>query len=132
MIFHYLEIAPSILRPVIPIILKAENKFVLYSVLIDSGADYCIFDIEIAKSFEIRLQSKKISLKGIAREKVTGFLGKVELNINGTSYDISAIFAPIGEFSYGILGQKGFFDHFDVKLSYQRKIIELTKPPQIN
>lgn len=127
MLFHYLEIAPTILRPVIPIILKAENKFVLYSTLIDSGADYCIFEIEIAKSLKIRLQPKKISLKGIAKGKVTGFLGEVELNINSTSYDISAIFAPIGEFSYGILGQKGFFDHFDIKMSYQRQVIELEK-----
>ena len=125
MIFRYLEITPTILRPVIPIILKAGNKFVLYSALIDSGADHCIFDIEIAQSFGIPLQPKKISLQGIAREKVAGFLGTVELDINHTSYDVFAIFAPIGEFSYGILGQKGFFDHFDVKMSYTRLTIEL-------
>ena len=125
MIFRYLEITPTILRPVIPIILKAGNKFVLYSALIDSGADHCIFDIEIAKSLGTPLQPKKINLKGLSREKVNGYLGKVELNINGTSYDIFAIFAPIGDFAYGILGQKGFFDRFDVKLSYNKQIIEL-------
>lgn len=40
--------------------------------------------------------------------------------------------APVGEFSYGILGQKGFFDHFDIKLSYQNRTIEVTKLEQIN
>ena len=69
MILRYLEITPTILRPVIPIILKSGNRFVLNSALIDSGADHCIFDIEIAKSLGTPLQQKKISLKGLSRDK---------------------------------------------------------------
>jgi len=71
------------------------------------------------------LQSKKISLKGIGREKVTGYLGKVEISINGLNYDLTAIFAEMEEFGHGILGQKGFFDRFDVKLSYQKQTLEI-------
>ena len=37
----------SISRPVIEITLKNQNKSVRYEVLIDSGADLCLFDEEI-------------------------------------------------------------------------------------
>lgn len=132
MIFRYQEISPQIIRPIIQIVLKAKGKFVIYLALIDSGADYCIFNIQVAKELGIPLQSRKVSLKGIGREKVTGYLGKVEMSINGASYDLIAIFAQISDFGHGILGQKGFFDHFDVKLSYQKQAIELTKLKPIN
>lgn len=132
MIFHYQEISPQIIRPIIQIALKANDKFVIYLGLIDSGADRCIFSIHIAKSLNIPLQPKKINLKGIAREKVAGYLGKVEMSVNGTNYEIEAVFANIADFGHGILGQKGFFDHFDVKLSYQKQIIEITKSWQTN
>jgi len=132
MIFPYREITPKIFRPIIQVVLKNENKFAIYFVLVDSGADRCIFSIELAKALQIKLKPKKIILKGIAKEKIIGYSGKVEISIDGVSYDLTAIFADIGEFGHGILGQKGFFDHFDVKLSYQRKIIEITKSNSIN
>lgn len=125
MTFPYRQVTPKTARPIIPIVLKNKSKFAVYSGLIDSGADYCIFNIQLAWELNIKLQSKKVSLKGIAREKVTGFLGEVEININGISYDLTAIFAKMEELGHGILGQKGFFDHFDVKLSYNKQIIEL-------
>ena len=123
--FRYRQVAPKTSRPIIPIILKNKNKFALYAGLIDSGADYCIFNIQLAEALDIRLQPKKITLKSIAREKVIGSLGKVEININGVTYDTLVIFAQMEELGHGILGQRGVFDHFDVKLSYNKQIIEL-------
>ncbi len=131
-VFPYRQVTPQIARPVIPLVLKNKSKFALYSGLIDSGADYCIFNIQIAHELNVQLSSKKHKLKSIAREKVIGYLGKVEISINGTSYNLTAIFATMEEFGHGILGQKGFFDHFDVKLSYQKQTIELTKLKQVN
>ena len=125
MIFPYRQVTQKIRRPVIPVILKNKSKFVLYSGLIDSGADYCIFNIQIAKELDVPLQPKKIILKGIGREKVTGYLAEVEISIDGSSYDLTAIFAEMEEFGHGILGQQGFFEHFDVRLSYRNRQIEI-------
>jgi len=124
-IFPYRQVTQKIRRPVIPVILKNKSKFVLYSGLIDSGADYCIFNIQLAKELDIPLQPKKIILKGIGREKVTGYLAEVEISIDGSSYDLTAIFAEMEEFGHGILGQQGFFEHFDVRLSYRNRQIEI-------
>jgi len=42
--FRYKKYGPSILRPIIPIEIVYKDKSVPYEVLIDSGADFCIFD----------------------------------------------------------------------------------------
>ncbi len=126
MIFHYFEITSKIARPIIPIILKSQTKLMLYSALIDSGADYSIFNLDIAEVLGIKLQSKdKVKFIGVGRESIVGFWSNIEIIIGGTKYETHAIFAEISEFGHGILGQKGFFDQFDVKLSYQKETIEI-------
>lgn len=126
MIFHYFEITSKIVRPIIPIILKSPTKLILCSALIDSGADYSIFSLDMADALGIKLKLRdKVKFIGVGRESIKGFWGKIEIIIGDTKYEIHAIFAEISEFGHGILGQKGFFDHFDVKLSYQKQIIEV-------
>lgn len=130
MIFHYQEISPQIIRPIVPIVLKANSKLAVDLALIDSGADRCIFDIEIAKALGVKLR-QKVNLKGIGKDKIVGNLGKIEINIDGISYDLIAIFAPMEEFDHSILGQIGFFDHFDVRLNYRDRTIEIKKLPEV-
>ncbi|MEK7534551.1 MAG: hypothetical protein AAB600_04400 [Patescibacteria group bacterium] len=126
MIFHYFEITPKIVRPIIPIILKSQTKLMLYSALIDSGADYSIFSLDIADALGIKLQLKdKVKFIGVGRENIDGFWSKIEIIIGDITYETHAIFAEISEFGHGILGQKGFFDHFDVELSYKKQLIEI-------
>lgn len=125
MTFPYLKITPQISRPTIPIILKNKSNLIVYSALIDSGADFCIFSIELAQALGIELSKGKVSFKGVGKDKVHGYWGEVEVRIGGASYSLRAIFAEISDFGHGILGQKGFFDNFDIKLSYKRELIEV-------
>lgn len=125
MTFPYLRINSTISRPIIQIIIKYKSKFAIYPVLIDSGADFCIFNIELAQALGIKLQNKKASFRGVSKDEVVGFWGEVEIKIGDVIYKTKVIFAEISDFGHGILGQKGFFDHFDVKLSYQKQIIEV-------
>src|SRR3990167_5204062 len=125
MIFPYLEIAPTVFRPVITVLLKNNNKFVLYPALVDSGSDYCVFSIELARNLDIKLLPKKTNLIGIGHETVKGYWGKVEININHATYNLKAVFAEMSEFGHGILGQKGFFDNFKVCFDKSRNQIEI-------
>lgn len=125
MIYNYLEFTAAIRRPIIEIIVKSENNFAIYPVLIDSGADYCIFNMELAKALGIKLTKKRINFRGVGKDKVKGFWGQAGIKIGSYSYQIKAIFADINQFGHGILGQQGFFDHFDVKLSYHKGIIDI-------
>ena len=47
--FYYKKLGPDLFRPIIPINLIYRNKEISYEVLIDSGADFSIFDSEIAE-----------------------------------------------------------------------------------
>ena len=125
MIYSYKEITPAIKRPIIEIIILTKNNYTIYPVLIDSGADYCIFSTELAKDLGVELSKSKISFRGIGKGKVMGRLAEIEMRISNHMYKTKVLFTEIGKFGHGILGQHGFFDHFDVKLSYQKQTIEI-------
>lgn len=86
----------------------------------------CIFSLDIADAMGIKLNAKaKTQVSGIGREEVDGFWSQLELRIGSKIYSTKVIFAEISDYGYGILGQIGFFDHFEVKLSYHKQIIEI-------
>jgi len=118
----------SILKPIIPIRLKFGDVSLRYAALIDSGADFCIFDAEIGEYLGIDILSGKKEEFGGIQEKGTSFayFHKVILNIGGRDYPIVAGFSyDIAKHGYGVLGQKGFFDIFVVKFDFLREEIEL-------
>lgn len=129
--FAYKKYSGSVLRPVIPIKLKNKNFEIGYEVLVDSGADICIFNAEIGKEIGIEIE------KGIPREifGVGGkasvyYLHKVMIEVGGWPYEIEAGFMHdvVGKIMrYGLVGQKGFFDIFTVKFDYKKKEIEIKK-----
>lgn len=46
-------------RPIIPIVFKSENKFVITRGIIDSGSDCTILPIEFAGSLNLKLDPKQ-------------------------------------------------------------------------
>lgn len=125
MTFKYLEFTPEIFRPVIPVMLKSPARFMIYAALIDSGADYCIFGLDVADALEIKPNSEKAKFLGAGNELIEGFWGVVEIRIGGTTYGTRVIFADISDFGHGILGQIGFFNQFDVRLNYKNLLIDI-------
>ncbi len=124
--FNYEEITPYIRRPIIPVFLKSRTSFAFYWALIDSGADFCIFSKDVANLLNIKLHSKdKIIFRGINKVDTEGYWNTITLRIGSVSYVTDVIFSEISEFGHGILGQRGFFDHFDITLRHQKKIIEV-------
>jgi hypothetical protein len=57
--YHYKRYSPTTLRPVVPIVLKNGNTRIGYEVLVDSGADLCIFDAEIGEALGIDVKKGK-------------------------------------------------------------------------
>lgn len=116
------------LRPVIPIKIKYNDVSVGYEVLVDSGADLCIFDAEIGELLGIDIESgRKNVVGGIAGQTASYFTHQVEIEVGGWPYEIEAGFLPrvAGGFNYGVVGQKGFFDVFVVKFDLFKRSVEL-------
>lgn len=113
-----------VLRPIIPISLRHKTKSIHYEALIDTGADFNIFPIELAQMLGIKINKQRvIYFSGIGEESIRGFITKVILGVGKIDISTKVVFSESG--SVRLLGQRGFFDHFDVKLSYQKQIIEI-------
>ena len=123
----------SILKPIIPIKITVGSLTVRYGALIDSGADFCIFDVGIGEYLGIDIETGiKTSFGGIQeRGGAVAYIHSVFLDIGGNSYKTTIGFSrDIAKYGYGILGQKGFFNLFKVKFDYRKAEIEIT--PKIN
>lgn len=124
--FSYKKYGEDILRPVIPIEIHHNNLEVPYEILVDSGADISVFDASLAGIFGINL------VKGIRKQIIgaTGFpeniyLHTILIKVGDIKFKIEVGFMNISTNSYGIIGQKGFFDKFVVKFDLNKKEIEL-------
>lgn len=125
--FPYKKIAPGIIRPIIPIELSYRDITIPYEVLIDSGADFCIFDAEIAEILKLPLtEGKKKPFAGVTGQRAFMYMHSVEMTIGGWSYQIEAGFSTdMGPYAYGIVGQLGFFNRFVVKFDYLKEEVEI-------
>lgn len=118
----------KILRPIIPIFLVSKTTIVGYEALIDSGADYNIFDAAIADILNIKLTSgKKRQIIGLGGQKIKGYEHSVILKLSNHSYNTFVVFSKeIPPNSWGVLGNQGFFDHFKISFFYRKGIIDIS------
>lgn len=125
--FRYKKYGPNILRPVIPIEIIYKEKSVPYEVLIDSGADFCIFDAQIGEILGIPVEEgEKFEVAGITGEKEPIYFHDVKIKVGGWDYNIKTAFLrKVGPYGYGVVGQRGFFDNLIVKFDLIKEEIEL-------
>jgi len=118
----------TILKPIIPLKISVEGEELRYAALIDSGADFCIFDAEIGEYLGLDIKSGKREEFGGIQERggAEAFLHNITINIGGWNYKTVVGFSyDIAKHGFGILGQKGFFDIFVVKFDLLKEEIEL-------
>lgn len=127
MIFRYKKYGPGVLRPVIPIQIAFQNRFVNYEVLVDSGADVCIFDAEIGEllAIDIRAGEKK-RLAGVTGAAEFYYVHPVVIKTGDVSFPVQAGFLPgMARLGYGVVGEQGFFTMFIATFDLLKEEIEL-------
>ena len=112
-------------RPVIPLSISHKFRSVRFEALVDSGADFSIFPLDIAKKININLKNKeKIYFSGIGNIVNEGYIASVDITLEDSTIKTKVIFSNVLEDS-GVLGQSGFFDKFIIKFDLAEKVIEL-------
>lgn len=118
-----------ICRPIIDISLASKDGQTYdYFALIDSGADHCIFNAEIGELIGLQVKEGEIiEIIGINDEAIKVYFHDIFISVGGNEYPLKCGFSyELGEDSYGLLGQQGFFDTFKkVIFDYNKKIVEL-------
>ena len=114
-------------RPVIPIRLIKGTKDVRYHAIIDSGSDLCIFHAQIGEVIGLTIESGKLlKFTGISGQQLTAYFHDLEIEVGGYRFDCYAGFSrEMENVPYGLLGQVGFFDLFNVVFDYEKQRIEL-------
>lgn len=125
--FEYKRYGPDVLRPVIPIEVVHDVVSVPYEVLVDSGADFCIFDAELAVILGIDIfKGEEQSVFGITGVSQKYYVHDITIKVGGWPYKIKAGFLPdMPPMGYGVVGQKGFFEFFTVRFDLLKEEIEL-------
>jgi hypothetical protein len=127
--FSYKKV-DGVLRPIIPIKLqKGTANTIKIMVLVDSGADVCIFWGEIGEALGIDVKTgKKHPFGGIGSTKPQiGYWHKVGLTVGSETVNADVLFSYDIAKNLAIVGQKCFFDRFIIKFNYKKSSVVLRK-----
>ena len=106
-------------RPFIPLTLRHKDRTVKIKALVDSGADFCMFDGELTSLLDIDLTKlEKINVSGVTGAAI-GYVAHIEIGVDGQFFPTPAIFSfdySPDEFG-GLAGQLGFFDTYIVEFN---------------
>ena len=115
--------------PWIPVTIRVSDREQTFLMLIDSGADNCIFDKDIADFMDINLEDGAlVKTGGLSGFSNVYYFDNIYINVGG--YEIKTRTGFIdgnlvdGKIA-GVLGRQGFFDYFKVCIDEKRKEIEL-------
>lgn len=116
-----------VLKPIIPVFLFRGKSFIRIEALIDSGADFSLFDAELAGLLGIKWnQGVPHTFVGITGSRGKAYFHSMKLKVGSWSQDIVCAFSKnVSAENYGILGQEGFFEHFQVAFDLPRNHIEI-------
>ena len=117
----------SALRPVIQIDFETSKGNFGYLVLIDSGADYCIFHSSVGEQLGLKIKSgKPLTFYGTSGEPQKAYFHEITFKIGGHPHTCEVGFShDMEKLAYGLLGQDGFFNKWMVKFEYQKENIDL-------
>ncbi|MBI4678098.1 MAG: retroviral-like aspartic protease [Elusimicrobia bacterium] len=121
--------ARTILLPYIPvgIVSAATGQIFDCYALIDSGASASLFPADVARAIGIDPVENDAGepFFGISAQKAMGYPHPVFLKIGGHGFATTIYFSPMSAQETLLLGMRGFFDLFTVKIDTKKERIEL-------
>ncbi|MFH1956351.1 MAG: hypothetical protein ABIJ28_01775 [Patescibacteria group bacterium] len=121
-------------RPIVQIEVFGKNNSRKFNALINSGADYSLFNIQIAELIGLDLSNAKPhSFIGIGGSQPIAayLLDETEIKINDIDKKIKIPVGFINSDSVGLLlGQEGFFDQHRIKFEKDHDIFEIIPTKQ--
>ena len=116
--------AKYVYRPVIPIKLFLDNRVITFDSLVDSGADECTFPAWIAKTLGHNVYKGKQKIFSGIGGSVLAYLHRTHLILNEIELVADVYYShEWDDMPFGLLGQAGFFSHFEVCFNYREKEI---------
>jgi hypothetical protein len=114
-------------RPMVQIEVSGPQNTKKFNALIDSGADYCLFNTEVAELVGLDLSKAKTRrLTGIGSIIEGFYLNDVEMRLEGIEKTIKIPVCFVKTPNVGLLlGQEGFFDKFRIRFEKDHDTFEI-------
>lgn len=114
-------------RPYLIVRLGNGNKHKDVISLVDSGADVCLFHSDIGVMLGIDIQAApRLAFQGISGVREVAYLHRIDLVVRGLdSISLDVGFTSSMAVGTGLLGQRGFFEQFDVNFQLNQKFFEI-------
>ena len=114
--------------PILSVRIACNRKHQQVWALIDSGADMCIFNSSIAQMLDVDIKSgREFQLNGLVGGSVSIWIHQVNLTVGELgSINTNAAFTEFEDTpSLCVLGQRGFFDNFQIRFQRYKNLIEI-------
>ena len=95
--------------------------------LVDSGADVCLFHSDIGRMLGIEIEAApRLAFQGVSGAKELADLHRVDLVVRGlNAMTLDVGFTNSIAAGTGLLGQRGFFEQFQINFQLSQKFFEV-------
>lgn len=118
-------------RPILKVEFSSlDEKNVLQPyMLVDSGSDVTVIDIQLAPLLGVTISKcTKGTITGVGGTKLVAYQSKLLIKMLDRKTLIDVVFCDLIEKGYGMLGQRGFFEHFIVSFNGNKKLFSVESP----
>ena len=114
-------------RPYLIVRLVNGNKHKDVISLVDSGADVSLFHSNIRRMLAIDVQhGHQLIFLGVSGVRELAYLHRLDMAVRGLSpVSLEVGFANSMAAGTGLLGQRGFFEHFQIEFQLRQKFFEI-------
>lgn len=115
--------------PIIPIEVYSQevSTYLSYGAIVDSGAEYCMFDAQIGEAMGLVIEDgREADLKGPDGSGFKAYLHQVAYRVGGYTKSALIAFTHSMAPGTGILGREGFFSFFVVQIDHRNKKVRIT------
>lgn len=129
-VFHYRPFPQfgAEVRPVLPVTLIGPAGSDDTLAIVDSGADYCLFNGERTGELGIALlEGKEITLTGLSG-RLEARLHDIDLEIEGDRFRCTVAFS-LGRIARELLGRSSFFDQTKIGFQEQESLLYFDPSP---
>jgi hypothetical protein len=110
-------------HPLIEIVLIGPKERIKMLALLDSGADYSLFSLEVAERLGIQKENgTKVGLQGVVGEPFLGYLHRVPIQVEDMVFNCTIVFSKV---KTTLLGRDNFFLPFLVTFNEKQQKVSL-------
>lgn len=125
--FPYLQLAPDLYAPIVPLEVWSRGRWIVQEGYVDSGATLSIFGEESARLLGIQIRrGKRLSVRVGDGKDISVYVHVLRVRFAGVVFNASIGFSEELGVGVNLLGRKNFFEKFRICFNDRHKVVQTT------